>query len=572
MAVLQKVALYPQQRLELQDARAQEAYVQNDFAKLMSGFLSDQSYVLQGFEISNYSSAFSLAGLQIKISSAVLFHSQATTQANGFYVAAGTEPDQTITLPASSTCYVEADLSVTTGAPDQRTFIDPTTGEEFSDQVDTAIFLNVDVSANTTGFTAGRMPLYRVITDGNGVATSITDSRNLFFSLVSGGASPSLSNEYPWPALPNSTYARQNTPLTSTGPSDPQPWEGGDKNIATWKEWMDAVMTKLKELGGTASWTAQASGNIFALLQMISATVAPISVGALWSWSGTNLSISDASLSPSGSDVIASLRVFGTSQTFSLLRADGQASTSSIPIADGSVLFVDIPASGNRSYSGNGSGATNYQVVARASFTPSDKRYVIAYREGTKLHVGGQLYLNSGESVQIGRVPGAVAKSYPNVFLSPLGFGDATTLAGAIALLPASGGVICLMDDITISAPVTIPANTKILGRNKNATMTFTGTGSLSFTGAGSILQDVALVTAANLTMVDANGGTNLTVQNCTFTAPPAGTATCVRLRANGCVIVNNIFNGVLSPSTSDAILADIGFAGSIIRDNFYRV
>lgn len=32
------------------------------------------------------------------------------------------------------------------------------------------------------------------------------------------------------------------------------PFQGADKNIPTLKEWMDAIMSKLRELGGTTYW------------------------------------------------------------------------------------------------------------------------------------------------------------------------------------------------------------------------------------------------------------------------------------------------------------------------------
>ena len=35
---------------------------------------------------------------------------------------------------------------------------------------------------------------------------------------------------------------------------DPNPFQGGDKNIFTLKEWMDVVMTRIKEISGKTYW------------------------------------------------------------------------------------------------------------------------------------------------------------------------------------------------------------------------------------------------------------------------------------------------------------------------------
>src|SRR5690606_38003729 len=83
-------------------------------------------------------------------------------------------------------------------------------------------------------------------------------------------------------------------------------------------------------------------------------------------------------------------------------REDGTGGTSTIAIADGEVLFVKIPATGSRTFSGTGSGDTNFQKVDIASYVSSDETYWLAYREGSRLYIRGYGELEPGEEVNIG--------------------------------------------------------------------------------------------------------------------------------------------------------------------------
>ncbi len=99
----------------------------------------------------------------------------------------------------------------------------------------------------------------------------------------------------------------------------------------------------------------------------------------------------------------------------------GQASDNSLAIADGEVLFVELPASGNRVYNGAGSGSTNYQTVALGSFVPNDTNYWLAYREGGILIFRGIGEVQAGETSKIG-------DNVPQSLLDILGLASETTL------------------------------------------------------------------------------------------------------------------------------------------------
>lgn len=151
------------------------------------------------------------------------------------------------------------------------------------------------------------------------------------------------------------------------------------------------------------------------------------------------------------------------------------------------------------------------------------------------------------------------AKAYPNVFLSGSGAGDVTTLAAAIAALPAGGGVICLMDAVTVPTNATLGSRTKILGRGKNAVMTLS---------AGVKINMGTYCEIQNLKMSLGTGASGaITADFCNIyesefvAASGDATAVCVGVRGNGCHLESNIFEGVKDAALAVGIQYDAGFA-----------
>lgn len=257
--ILQRVALYPQMRLDVPDARAIEAFGQNDWKYFLSGIISAKSLVISGFEITNYPNIFTVPGVKLQLNNVSLIHPEATTQAAGFYVSSGTEPDANLILNPSTTNFVELDLKNTPGTRDVRAFWDPGAnggeGGEFTDTVDTVINLDLDVLVNVSGFTSGRIALYKIVTNSSGVVTEVTDCRPLFFRLGSGGTSPDPDHEATFPNLPDVAHAQFETPVKATqATTSNAPFQGGDKNLRSLKQWMDVVMTLLKTSNGVPYW------------------------------------------------------------------------------------------------------------------------------------------------------------------------------------------------------------------------------------------------------------------------------------------------------------------------------
>lgn len=99
---------------------------------------------------------------------------------------------------------------------------------------------------------------------------------------------------------------------------------------------------------------------------------------------------------------------------------NGLAGIAPIAIADGEVLYVEIPAAGDRTFSDAGAGATNYKVAAFSTFVNNDTNYWIAVREGSRLIVRGLGEVGIGEEIGLG-------SSVPQSLLNIIGIASVTS-------------------------------------------------------------------------------------------------------------------------------------------------
>ena len=269
--ILQRVSLFPQERFDIPDARAIEVFGANDWTYFLKGVLTAKSKIVSGFSVTNYPNIFTVPGVRLSQNDVSVLHSEATTQAQGFYVSSGTEPDYVLVLSSNNstttTNFVEVDFAASTGSPDTRAFWDSGAnggqGSEFTDSVDTVINLNLAINVNISGFTTGRIPLFKIITNPDGTVNTITDCRPLLFSLGTGGTSPNPGADASYPNLPDAGHARFPTPISATSATlFNNPGQGGDKNIKDLKTWMDWVMADLKEIKQVPYWYMKPQGSI----------------------------------------------------------------------------------------------------------------------------------------------------------------------------------------------------------------------------------------------------------------------------------------------------------------------
>lgn len=152
-----------------------------------------------------------------------------------------------------------------------------------------------------------------------------------------------------------------------------------------------------------------------------------------------------------------------------------------------------------------------------------------------------------------------------NRYVDPGGNGTDTTLAAAISNLPVGGGSIILLEDISLNATVTLPANTVLRGRSKAIEVTFGALGKIEVGASSRATNFTCKTVQTGLTSLIHMTGARAAVDNVKFDVPALGTNVC--LRASGaapeilaCEFLNCDENGT---NTSVLILSDIDAASS---------
>ena len=260
MAVLGRLLVSSAERLDLADFLSIDSFSQGDFKYLMKSFVgSDRPYILAGFDIINPDTAIGTASVSIRVADSVVYSPESL--AGPFFH--GLEEGNALSAPlvpqlkVNNTNFVYLTLTTTDKAQDTRSFWDPDkeagAGGEFTQDVNTQTALVASINVSVSSFPANTIPIAKIVV-GSSFISSIEDARDMMFRLGSGGLNPDPLNTYNFRSLPDAAHARLEPNTLMSSALDSNPFQGGDKNILTLKEWMDVVMTRIKELGGTTYW------------------------------------------------------------------------------------------------------------------------------------------------------------------------------------------------------------------------------------------------------------------------------------------------------------------------------
>jgi hypothetical protein len=270
MAIRRSGHWVSQLRVDVSDMRSIESAVRSDFDEAVEALVTGENlgYVIRGFELNMVGAVGNSAnGLSVIVSDSAILHTTSLVSGTIFKVAAGTPVEilsSTInnkvigSFAPSSTNYVSIDFNRAADASTQapRAIWDPTNKIETSKVLPVAQLMTYIFKVTTTGFAADTLPLAIVQTDAANNVTSITDRRPMLFRLGTAGFSaPNPSYAYPWTNQPE---GRTENPPTST--SSQNPFHGGDKQIKSQKEWMDAVMSIIQEITGGIYWYSLGTG------------------------------------------------------------------------------------------------------------------------------------------------------------------------------------------------------------------------------------------------------------------------------------------------------------------------
>ena len=260
MAVLGRLLVSSAERLDLPDFLSIDSYTQGDFKYLMKSFVgSDRPYVLKGFEVVDPANSIGTQNITINIADSVVYYPESKA-GPFFYGLEEGNPKAAPLIPElrkNSTNYVYLVLTTFEAAKDTRAFWDPDkeggVGGEFTQDVNTESVLTVDVNISVSAFPENTIPVCKVKVGANFIE-SIEDCRDMMFRLGSGGLSPNPLSKYSFREQPLSSFARSEPNTLMDSRISPNSFRGGDKNINSLKEWMDVVMTRLLELGGSTYW------------------------------------------------------------------------------------------------------------------------------------------------------------------------------------------------------------------------------------------------------------------------------------------------------------------------------
>jgi len=260
MAVLGRVLLHSAERIDLPDLLSIDSYSAGDWRYFMQSLVgTTRPYILSGFDIINPGNTIGLPSCSFRVADSIVYYPGSAAGPFFYGLPEGESAAEPLVpqLRTNATNYVYLTLSTFETSIDTRALWDPDRnggdGGEFTQDLNTESVIEAQLGISTGSFPVNTVPL-AIIVVGPSAITSITDARDLMFRLGTGGIAPNPSATFAFPALPDANYARQEANGTMTSLSDPNPFQGGDKNIKTLKQWMDAIMTKLKELGGTTYW------------------------------------------------------------------------------------------------------------------------------------------------------------------------------------------------------------------------------------------------------------------------------------------------------------------------------
>ncbi len=631
MALTRQLNVLGQQRIDVPDIRSIESAVANDF-DLLSGQLMAHRVplVVKGFTVDTTSSYGSPAtALVMRTAEGILVHWGAT-EAGTLMMVPTTQADEALnasnprvqgSFASNAVNYVGIDYlrSADETTSDTTKFLPANAAQEIARSVPKARTLDYRIIISTSPFslTTNVCPILKVTTDSSGNVASVQDARNMMWRLAPGGDTPNPDAGYTWADATRrenpSTYA----PPTTTG----NPFAGGDKEILSLKDWINAIMNTVWEAKSGESWYSPTTRDGIKLAYGSSPV---FGTGDNFTWdSGTGVigwegisvlfenssggyynRIADGSATLTDGQCLyvdldrTTANVIINSTTAGLVRTGTNLVTATTLTSHGlttgqkvhltstdsnfpaGTKTVTVTGLSTFTYAESGinissSVATTFTtplLVAQvatlqtlAAPTIPGSRIIIAWRLGTDLHLRDRPF----NIERLGSILNAVVRRYPNQFVSTVsGEGDYTTLAAACAALPAYGGVVVLQSDITLGS------NVKLLGRSG---LTITMNGCRFIMGDRSKVEDITFYdpngTGGTGAVVVLMTGYRAEVTHCRFrTVSPATSATTIFVKADAAAtkVVDSEFNGVVTPSTGTGIEITANAQGFVDDSNTY--
>lgn len=289
MGVKRRLNGYSGMRVDWPHIRSIESAISFDFDSVLRGMVTglDKPYLVRGFDIRIPDAAIAANNLQVDVADTVILHTTAGESGTIFTIPNGTAAD---TLNNSNSRvigefqngvnnYVSIELVRTTDPLS----VDQTAGWSESQKTEAqrtspiGTALDYRYIITTSGFSTN-LPLFLVGVSPTGAVTFIQNSRPNLFRLGSGGTVPNPNYSFNFGNITNSqnplsprrewineSPTVNSNPVTVVPGDDALAFNYGDFSIKSLKDWMDAMMTRIKEVTGSAYWYTDSTllgGNI----------------------------------------------------------------------------------------------------------------------------------------------------------------------------------------------------------------------------------------------------------------------------------------------------------------------
>lgn len=429
MSILRQFNWLGQGRVDVAHMRLLESSIVADLDTLVGRVdTGGKAVVVRGMTLSNYGPGTPAADIQLSTADSIVYNVNAT-EAGTFLWTPANRPVETL----NSALNPRVDGSFTAGqvnyigldfkrSPDASTtdlvkFQDPYTVLETPKTVPLGILLDYRIVISTTPFSAASniLPIAKVRTTAQNLVASgagdVEDARNLMYRLGSGGDFPNRYNTFSWPQ----SRLEQDPAISALSSLDK--FAGGDKDIRSQKDWQDAVMSRLWEIGGGQNWYSPTSDRN---LKMVGAPYPSVFAStsdnfewgiesgspALGLYSAQHLHWQGLRVLFENSNVPGVWYNQVADQT-----ADdpaGNATASKTALADGDCIYVDLDRTSNAT------------VVARKASirglgTPAvpGSRLILAWRSGSAVFRRDSVYpINNSYTVATIGSPGSVRLAY----------------------------------------------------------------------------------------------------------------------------------------------------------------
>ena len=248
------------QRVDIQDLKALDSSVNFDFASLIKAMQGDVPYILRGFDLDTTTIGSSKDLLQLQVDSAVVWMPGQTAgpflrvnpgTANEILNSANSKLIGSFANNTTNYVSIQFLRSADDTTSDVVSLWDVDSQSEFTKIIPRGLVIDYRIVVSQSDF-GTNSPIAKVTLDVAGNATSIENCKQSLFRLGTGGQSPNINHNFTY-----STASEAN--LTTSSVLSQSPFTGGDWEIKTFKEWMDAVMTKLKQVSGSAFWYTNGS-------------------------------------------------------------------------------------------------------------------------------------------------------------------------------------------------------------------------------------------------------------------------------------------------------------------------